>query len=662
LTAPTTPYSCQHSPQLPELLHELGCSLALTTYQAGKLILLSSDGERLIQLPRSFEVPMGLAVAGPRMALATKHEIVLLANEPRLAPSYPNQPGTYDALFVPRATHYSGALLVHDLVFTERGLIGVNTLFSCLFQLDPLTSFRPLWKPRFVSALAPQDRCHLNGLAIEDGQPRYVTALGATDTPEGWRPEKERGGVLIDVASGEMILAELPMPHSPRVCDGRLFALLSATGELIEVDRARGRFEVVNRVSGFARGLARCGDYLFVATSRMRPKHTFGDLRFATDKSAFCGLTVLHLASGAQVAELRYLRSCEEIYDVQVLPGLRRPGVLGISDAMHRRALSTPEQTFWGAPNEDEASGAFDGESTALVSSRFDSTALAGANHFGRRVFAGLALAGIAATASCTRERAPRATALDPAAAELVALLAADASPIHPVDFTRARDTGSDLAQEALRSDVDLVIGPPGTAAARSLAASAEPLRKFPPAVDFEPHNFDEAFAAAREIATALGRSAAAESWERAVRAELAAISASSLGQGRPRVAVLLQLEPPLLAGGHSFLTELVEIAGAENLTHGSEEREISMSLPAIVAASPDLLLLVSAAGARGRDSPTPSEPAPFSPLPQLGTLRLEAWSIDVEGFWISGAAPAARALRARVAALAESSRVSAPR
>lgn len=356
MTAPTTPFSCQHSPQLPEILHELGCSLALTTYQAGKLILLSSDGERLMQLPRSFEVPMGLAVAGPRMAVATKHEIVLLANEPRLAPNYPNQPGTYDALFVPRATHYCGALLVHDLVFLERGLIGVNTLFSCLFQLDPLASFRPLWKPRFVSALAPQDRCHLNGLAVEDGQPRYATALGATDTPEGWRPGKERGGVLIDVASGETILAGLPMPHSPRVYDGRLFALLSATGELIEVDRARGRYEVVNRVDGFARGLARCGDYLFVATSRIRKNHTFGDLPLADERRAFCGVTLLQLQTGAKVAELRYVRSCEEIYDVQVLPGFRRPGVLGIADDVHRRALSTPEATFWGAEPEDSNS------------------------------------------------------------------------------------------------------------------------------------------------------------------------------------------------------------------------------------------------------------------------------------------------------------------
>lgn len=297
---------------------------------------------------------MGLAVAGPRMAIATRHEIVLLANEPRLAPSYPKQPNRYDALFVPRSVHYCGALSVHDMAFASRGLLGVNTLFSCLFQLDPLLSFRPLWKPPFVSALAPQDRCHLNGLALEDGAPRYVTALGTADTQEGWRAQKERGGVLLDVASGETVLGGLPMPHSPRIYDGELYALLSATGELVHVDRARGRYEVVRALGGFARGLARCGDYLFVGTSRIRKSHTFGDLRLAQQGESVCGISVLHVQTGALVAELRYLRSCEEIYDIQVLPGVLRPGVLGLHDATHRRALSTPEQTFWGVEPEAE--------------------------------------------------------------------------------------------------------------------------------------------------------------------------------------------------------------------------------------------------------------------------------------------------------------------
>lgn len=352
---PTTPFTIRHTPQVPELLAELGCSLALTTYQAGKVILLSSDGERLIQLPRTFEEPMGLAIDGDRMAVATKHAIVMLANEPRLAPTYPRQPATYDALFVPRSVHFVGALAVHDMVFTDQGLVGVNTLFSCLFQLDPRFSFRPVWKPPFVSTLAPEDRCHLNGLAAVGREIRYATALGRSDTAGGWRAGKERGGILMHVPSGDIVLDGLAMPHSPRVYDGVLYALLSSTGELVAVDvEGNGlRYEVVNRVPGFARGMARAGDYLFIATSQIRERHTFGDLGLAGRKDVVCGVTIVHLPSGAIVGDLQYLRSCEEIYDVQVLPGLHRPGLLGLHDETHRSALSMPEQTFWGRERDD---------------------------------------------------------------------------------------------------------------------------------------------------------------------------------------------------------------------------------------------------------------------------------------------------------------------
>ena len=338
---------------VPEILTELGCSLAITTYQAGKLIFLSGDGDHLVQLPRTFEEPMGLAVEGGRMAIATKNAVVLLANDARLAPNYPRQPATYDALFAPRSVHFTGALAVHDIAFVGESVIGVNTLFSCLFELDANLSFRPGWMPPFVSELAPEDRCHLNGLAIEDGAPRYVTALGATNQVGGWRETKENGGVLLDVPSGEPVLTGLAMPHSPRVYDGKLYALLSATGEVVTVDAERGTYDVVHRVPGFARGLARQGDYLFVATSKIRKRHTFGDLPLASRGETVCGLTVLHLETGALVADLRYLRSCEEIYDVQVLPDMSRPGVLGIHDDMHWRALSLPDRTFWGAGKEE---------------------------------------------------------------------------------------------------------------------------------------------------------------------------------------------------------------------------------------------------------------------------------------------------------------------
>jgi len=347
------PFSCKFTPSLPELLAELDCSLALTTYQAGKVLLVSSDGERLTQLPRSFDTPMGLALDLPRMAVATRHGITLLANDARLGASYPRKPGHYDSFFLPRSSHYCGQLSVHDIAFGYDGLVGVNTLFSCLFRLDGTHSFFPVWKPPFITKLAPEDRCHLNGMAMVDGAPKYITAHGATDTPQGWRDTKLSGGVLMDVETNEIVLENLPMPHSPRVFGGELYVLLSATGELARVDRAGGTYEVITRLPAFIRGLARIGDHAFIGCSLLRKSHTFGDLPLAREKKIFCGVLVVHLPTGAVVGQLEYMNSCEEIYDVQILPGLRRPGILGTANDTYQRALSLPDTTYWGREDED---------------------------------------------------------------------------------------------------------------------------------------------------------------------------------------------------------------------------------------------------------------------------------------------------------------------
>lgn len=202
----------------------------------------------------------------------------------------------------------------------------------------------------------------------------------------------------------------------------------------------------------------------------------------------------------------------------------------------------------------------------------------------------------------------------------------------------------------ALFGDLDLVVGPAGSAAVRSLAALSPRDRPAAQVIELDPHSFEEAFSAAVAIGAALGREATAERWARELRVALAKISATSLNQPRPRIAVLVKLDPPVLAGGHSFLTELVEIAGAENLTHGTQQREVPTDLPALVVAAPDLVLVASVEG------PGPELPRALAGA-RIGSLRFEAWPIDASRFWVQSAVPAARALRARVVRLAAASR-----
>jgi uncharacterized protein (TIGR03032 family) len=351
-TSPPPPFSCSYSPNLPELLMQLRCTIALSTFQAGKVIFLSpQDEETLVQLPRNFAKPMGIALEGGKMAIACLDEVLVLANSPALATHYPKKPATYDALFMPRATFHTGQLDVHDLDWGLNGqLFAVNTSFSCIIKIDDNYSFTPEWKPPFISHLASEDRCHLNGMTMSGGQPKYVTAFSATDTAQGWRPEVTTGGIVMDVDTNEFVARNVPMPHSPRLFGGELFLLLSATGELVKMDVQNGKYDVVTQLNGFVRGLCKHGDYVFVGLSKLRKSSsTFGKLDIA-DRALSAGVAVVHLPTGALVGEIRYHASVDEIYDVQIIPGYLRPGILNTEKPEYKLGLTTPEMTFWAKP------------------------------------------------------------------------------------------------------------------------------------------------------------------------------------------------------------------------------------------------------------------------------------------------------------------------
>lgn len=352
---PLPPFSCTYSPNVPELLHQMRCTLAISTYQAGKVVFLSArDTEKLIQLPRTFKKAMGIALEGPKMAIATMDEVLVLANSPQLAVHYPRKPKTYDALYMPRATYYTGQIDIHDLDFGTNGaLFAVNTSFSCLIKIDDNYSFTPVWKPPFISRLLSEDRCHLNGMTLQHGQPKYVTAFNQGDSLQSWRPEVTTAGIVMDVESKEIVAHNLGMPHSPRLFDNDLYLLLSATGELVKVDPATGKYEVVTKLDGFVRGLARHGDYAFIGLSRLRKNSsTFAQLEIA-DKAQKAGIVIVYLPTGSTVGYIQYHTSVEEIYDVQVLPNVTRPGILNTDKPEYKMGLVTPETTYWAQPQED---------------------------------------------------------------------------------------------------------------------------------------------------------------------------------------------------------------------------------------------------------------------------------------------------------------------
>ena len=324
-----SPLSCVYSPNLPELLNYTNCTLIISTYQAGKIIFVSAiDTHNLIQLAFGFHRPMGIATTGDQLAIATRDTVEVLVDSPELSSADSKRFGMHDRLYVPQTTYFSGEVNMHDIAWGDDGLWGVNTLFSCLVLANNTLSFEPKWFPSFITDSVGEDRCHINGLALEEGKPRYVTALGESNIEKGWRRDKVSGGILIDVEKDEIVLRNLSMPHSPRIYDDALYFLLASTGELARTTLDAGSFEIIAQLPGFARGMARYQNYLFVGLSRLRKSSpTFADLPIA-QRSLFSGFVVLDLQSESIVATFKYENGCEEIYDIQIIPAVHRPGIL----------------------------------------------------------------------------------------------------------------------------------------------------------------------------------------------------------------------------------------------------------------------------------------------------------------------------------------------
>ena len=324
-----------------------GACLAFTTYKAGKLFLVGlNETGSLSIFERTFAQCMGLCASGSSLFMGTLYQIWRFENAVAAGRNHDG----YDGVFVPQVGYVTGNLDAHDLALDGAGrVIFVNTRFSCLATTSGRYSFVPVWRPPFVSALAAEDRCHLNGLAMDQGVPRFVTALAATDETEGWRAHRQRGGVVIDVASGETVVGGLSMPHSPRVHDGRLWLHESGTGYFGTVDLASGRFERVTFCPGYLRGLSFIGSFAVVGLSLPRDSDTFSGLALDDTLSkagvhAVCAIQVIDLRSGEIVHWLQFKGVVDELYDVLVLPSLRRAMAIGLVTDDIERVISVGDE------------------------------------------------------------------------------------------------------------------------------------------------------------------------------------------------------------------------------------------------------------------------------------------------------------------------------
>ncbi|MGH6825772.1 TIGR03032 family protein [Methyloceanibacter sp.] len=331
-------------------------SIALTSYQTGQLMLIGALPRGSLSVyQRNFVRAMGLCADAQRIYLSAIAQVWRLDNVLKQGQVANKQ---FDRLYVPRNAQTTGDLDIHEIAVGEGGsVVFVNTKYSCLATLDPVHSFKPLWRPRFIGNLAPEDRCHLNGLAMRDGRPKFVTAVSRSDVVDGWRERRHEGGVIIDVETNRIVTEDLSMPHSPRLANGKLWVLDSGRGYLCRVDEASGKIERVAFCPGFLRGLSFWRHFALVATSLPRDSSFRGleldDNIKARDGEPRCGAFIVDTRNGDILHWIRFDGAVRELFDAAFIPGVRAPMCVGLASPEFRTLITMPDDG--GAPFAGDA-------------------------------------------------------------------------------------------------------------------------------------------------------------------------------------------------------------------------------------------------------------------------------------------------------------------
>lgn len=299
---------------------------------------------------------MGVCYDKQKLAIATKKELHLYANSPELSGYIDGDNRRFENLFFPRVTYHTGTLDLHDITYLDNKITAVNTLFSCICQFDQEYNFTPIWQPHFITELKPQDRCHLNGIAVEDNTIKYITALGSGNTAQSWREDIVGGGILMDVEANEIVLDGLSMPHSPRLYNGKLYLLESAKGELVEINPTTYSKKTITKLNGLVRGLSIINDIAIIGISKVRTKSTTFSKLDSSVRAEYASIEFIDIKSGMGLGQLTFKNNIEEIYDVQLLPNIRSVGLFGLYDERHTQGITIPDDVFWRKQKQEDSS------------------------------------------------------------------------------------------------------------------------------------------------------------------------------------------------------------------------------------------------------------------------------------------------------------------
>lgn len=347
LSQPSSTRIFKDTQGLARFVSGLDLSLFVSTYTAGRIFAIGHDGYGSLRvLPVHMPRPMGVAFHGERMAVATLRDIQVFHAHEEAGRNLPFSFHQFQTFYTPRISYHTGPLDVHDLHLTSKGMLAVATKFSCIATFTSETSFTPIWVPKFITEVRPEDRCHLNGLAMDGEVPAYVSMLGTGNLPGSWREEITTGGQIVRIADHEVVASGLGMPHSPRLVGDRLYFLESAKGHLVYLDLNTGSTHVVAEFGRFVRGLVVVGQTAVVAYSKLRATSTTFAKLHGVVRGDSAGILGVDLRTGSELFNAEFLDGVDEVYDVQARAG-GSVGMMGSSEAAKYELITIKGTSFW---------------------------------------------------------------------------------------------------------------------------------------------------------------------------------------------------------------------------------------------------------------------------------------------------------------------------
>lgn len=343
---PLPPFTCKPSPNFAELLTQFEGSIALSTFQAGKLCILSAKDEHFCSsLLRTFPNCMGFDILEDELVISSANALCFFKNQPSLQESYPFGNGKYDAIFHEFRRELTGRIDAHDVVLTKSAAYIVYTHGNAVYKSKDGV-LKEFWKPPFIQNNALEDRCHINGLCMVNEQPKYVSMLGTQNEKDSWRKTLPTGGAIMDIETNEFVIQDLSMPHSPRMYNNQLLVLESARECLVAIDLETGTKTDIANIPGFLRGMHIVGDYAIIGSSKLRKNSSiFNGLPIA-NKNIKAGVYIVYIPTGAIVGHSLYENTVDEIFEVKRLP-FKKPNVLPYGSKQHTAVTIFEQTAYW---------------------------------------------------------------------------------------------------------------------------------------------------------------------------------------------------------------------------------------------------------------------------------------------------------------------------